>query len=266
MIRFLLDKLGRADVAFPHLRMVVYGASPIPTAQLLRARDTFGCDLLQGYGLTETAGVLTALRPEDHRFDPAGPVPPRFSSAGRPTLGVEIRVVGPDGRDVETGELGEVVARGPNVFVGYHDMPEATAEAFRDGWFHTGDMGTLDAEGYVSIVDRSKDMIITGGENVYPSEVEAALVKHPLVSDVTVIGIPHETWGEAILALVVPASEVTDSDASVRALVLHARGLLAAFKGPSKVQFVAEIPRNAAGKVLKAELRAPYWAGRERRV
>jgi long-chain acyl-CoA synthetase len=266
MIRFLLDKLGDAEVAFPHLRTVVYGASPIPTAQLERARERFGCDLVQGYGLTETAGVLTALRPEDHRHDPSEPAPARFGSAGRPVLGVEIRVVASDGRDVAPGEIGEIVARGPNVFVGYHDMPEATAEAFRDGWFHTGDLGTLDADGYVSIVDRSKDMIITGGENVYPSEVEAALRKHALVSDVTVIGVPHDTWGESVLALVVPASEVIDPDEAVRSIVLHTRKLLAGFKCPSKVTFVQEIPRNAAGKVLKAQLRAPYWVDRERRV
>jgi long-chain acyl-CoA synthetase len=268
MIRFLLDGLGDADVSFPDLRMVVYGASPIPITQLRRAQARFGCDLLQGYGLTETAGVLTALRPRDHDHDPAKPPPTRVASAGRPTLGVEIRIARADGGDADAGEVGEILARGPNVFIGYHEMPEATADAFDHGWLRTGDLGTLDEEGYVSIVDRSKDMIIVGGENVYPSEVGEVMREHALVSDVAVVGVPDERWGEAVRALVVASRELLpgEEDAALIDLLEFARARLARFKCPSRVELIAEIPRNAAGKVLKAALRAPYWAGRERKV
>jgi long-chain acyl-CoA synthetase len=266
MIRFFLDHTAGDERPFPTLKTLVYGASPIPAVHLRRAVERFGCDLLQGYGLTETGGVLTSLRPEDHFV--GGELAPaaRLTSAGRPILGVEIRVVDGEMRDAPPGEVGEVVARGPNVFVGYHEMQGATAEAFRGGWFHTGDLATMDAQGFISIVDRSKDMIIVGGENVYPREVEDALRDHPLVSDVAVIGVPSETWGEAVLALVVADGEVKDEEDAIRALVWHARDRLARFKCPSNITFVPEIPRNAAGKVLKSRLRAPYWAGRDRKV
>jgi long-chain acyl-CoA synthetase len=260
MIRWLLDDPATSDLSFPDLKMVVYGAAPIPVDQLRRARARFGCAFLQGYGLTESAGVLTVLRPADHE----GPEH-HLASAGRPVAGVEVRLVS-DGRDVALGEVGEILARGPNVFVGYHDLPDATAETLRDGWLHTGDLAMQDGEGFVTIVDRSKDMILVGGENVYPREVEDVLRTHPLVSDVTVIGIPHETWGESVLALVVPAGEVQDAGAAGRLLVRHTRERLARFKCPSRVSFVSELPRNAAGKVLKAQLRAPWLAGRDRRV
>ncbi len=266
MIRFFLDHTAGDARPFPTLKTLVYGASPIPAVHLRRAVERFGCDLLQGYGLTETGGVLTSLRPEDHKA--GGELAPtsRLASAGRPILGVEIRVVDPEMKDVALGEVGEVVARGPNVFVGYHDMPEETAEAFRGGWFHTGDLATMDAEGFVSIVDRSKDMIIVGGENVYPREVEDVLRDHPLVSDVAVIGVPSERWGETVLALVVASGPVTDREAAINELVLYPRTRLARFKCPTNIEFVPEIPRNAAGKVLKSRLRAPYWAGRDRQV
>ncbi len=270
MIRWFLDDPVSEGLSFPKLRTVVYGASPIPVPQLQRAMERFGCDLLQGYGLTETAGVLTTLRPVDHHHDPAAP-PPRLASAGRPVLGVQLRLVDPRGDDVPDGEVGELVARGPNVFVGYHEMPEATAEAFlhdAEGarWLRTGDLAVRDEAGFIHIVDRSKDMILVGGVNVYPRQVEDTLRGHPLVSDVAVIGIPHETWGEAVLAVVVPSEPPDEPDAAIRQLVRHARTHLARFKCPSSIAFVPDLPRNAAGKVLKAQLRAPYWADHDRRI
>lgn len=262
MIRWLLDDPGCRDMAFPSLRMLVYGAAPMPSAELRRAMVRFGCDLLQGYGLTESAGVLTVLRPEDHRREGAN-----LQSAGRPVNGVEIDLVSA-GRSVAAGEVGEVIARGPNVFVGYHDMPEDSASALRDGWLYTGDLGIMDSQGFLTITDRSKDMILVGGENVYPREIEDLLRSHPLVSDVAVIGIPHDTWGESVLAVVVPAREIPEGERAdaVRTLIHFARSQIARFKCPTDVSFCAALPRNAAGKVQKVTLRAPYWAGRERLV
>lgn len=265
MIRWLLDDLSD-ELSFDQLRLIIYGASPIPVPLLARAMGRFGCDFLQGYGLTETAGVLTVLRPEDHRFDPNGPLPERLSSAGRAVDGVSIRVVDPTDMAVKPGEIGEIVATGPNVFAGYFGMPDATADATRGGWFHTGDLATVDAEGFVTIVDRLKDMILVGGENVYPREVEDVLRTHPVVADVAVVGIPHDVWGEEILAVVTTSAEPGDAKALRRALFKHARASLARFKCPTKVQVVSEIPRNSAGKVQKSALRAPYWQGRARHV
>lgn len=263
MVQWLLGERSLAERRFPHLRLIIYGAAPMPVATLTRAMDAFGCGFLQGYGLTETSGVVTSLRPADHRFDPSGPVPARLASAGRAVLGCEVRVVDAGGRDVAHGEVGEVVVRGDQVGPGYWRRPEATAESFVDGWFHTGDLATLDEEGYVTIVDRLKDMILVAGENVYPGEVEEALRSHPSVEDVAVIGVPHELWGEEVLALVVGAE---GAEVNERVLIQHARGLLARFKCPTRVERTAELPRNAAGKLLKRELREGYWRGRERRV
>lgn len=270
MIRWLLDDPASEGLDFPQLRTVVYGASPIPVPQLQRAMARFGCALLQGYGLTETAGVLTTLRPADHLHDPADP-PAHLASAGRPVLGVLLRLVDEQGVDVPPGGIGEIVAQGPNVFVGYHEMPEATEAAFLvdeagGRWFRTGDLATEDVHGFVRIVDRSKDMILVGGVNVYPREIEDVLRTHALVSDVAVLGIPHETWGEAVLAVIVATHPIDDPDAATRQLVRHARAHLARFKCPSTITFAPELPRNAAGKVLKARLRAPYWADHDRQV
>jgi acyl-CoA synthetase (AMP-forming)/AMP-acid ligase II len=258
MIRWMLMEPGAREVPFPALRTVVYGASPMPTGLLRDALQVFGCDFLQGYGLTETAGVVTVLRAPDHDLEH----PERLPSAGVALSCCEIRVVDPDDRDVAVGVVGEVVTRGGNVTAGYHGRPDATAEALRGGWFHTGDAGYLDADGYLFLVDRIKDMVLVGGENVYPSEVERVLAAQPGVVEVAVFGVPHEVWGEAVMAAVVRSDEGIDSRTRIRAC----RSELARYKCPTRVTFVEALPRNAAGKVRKAELRAPFWEGRDRAI
>jgi acyl-CoA synthetase (AMP-forming)/AMP-acid ligase II len=261
MVQWLLQEQDITDHAFPHLRRIIYGGAPMPVPVLERALQVFGCEFVQGYGLTETTGVVTVLRPEDH--DPRNEA--RLASAGRAVLTCALRIVDDGGNEVPAGDprVGEVLARGEQVAVGYWKRDEATNASFQDGWFRTGDLATIDEEGYVTIVDRLKDMILVASENVYPSEVEAALVLHPAVCECTVIGIPHETWGEEVLAIVVLEDGAT---ARSTELIRHCRASLARFKCPTRVEFKDALPRNAGGKVLKRELREPYWAGHERRV
>ncbi|MCB9684418.1 MAG: AMP-binding protein [Alphaproteobacteria bacterium] len=260
MIRWILIEKEAAGASFPALEVLIYGAAPMPPTLAAEARRLFACDWFQGYGLTETTGVLTALLPADHE------VPERLSAAGRALSCCEVRVVGPDDVPLPPGEVGEVVARGANVALGYHARPEATAEAWRGGWFHTGDVGRLDADGLLFLVDRLKDMILVGGENVYSREVEVALEAHPAVREVAVIGVPHEVWGEAVTAFVAPREPVGDAAAFERSLVRHCRSVLARYKCPTRVVLAEALPRNAAGKVRKDELRAPFWAGRDRGI
>ncbi len=263
MLQWILAEPGVREARFPALETIIYGAAPMPVPLLEDCLTTFGCSFLQGYGLTETSGVLTVLRPEDHRW-PAGAAPPaRLASAGRPVPCCDIRVIHPDGRPVAPGEIGEILARGENIMAGYYGLPDATAATFRDGWLRTGDLATVDEAGFLYIVDRQKDMIIIGGENVYPQEIETVLRRHPAVVDAAVIGIPHPTWGEEVLAFVVrsPDGQLTDRD-----LIQHCRQTLARFKCPTKVEFRQVLPRNAAGKLLKRELRAPYWINQTRQV
>jgi long-chain acyl-CoA synthetase len=242
------------------LRQLVYGASPMPRDLLDRLLDLYpDVDIWQGYGMTECCAVLTLLGPEEHRR--GGDF---LGSAGRAVPGVVLSIRDELGREVPRGDTGEVCARGGNVMVGYWNQPEATAEAFRDGWYHTGDAGYLDDQGYLYLVDRVKDMIVTGGENVYSIEVENALVSHPAVLQVAVIGIPHETWGEQVHAVVVlmPAADV-DADE----LIAHSRQWIAGYKVPKSIEFRDEpLPLSGAMKVLKRELRDPYWVGHERRI
>jgi long-chain acyl-CoA synthetase len=216
-------------------------------------------NIFQGYGMTENCGLLTCLGPEEHRR--GGPL---LRSAGRPMLGTTISIQDPDGQFLPTGETGEVCARSANYMRGYWNRPDETAEAFRGGWYHTGDAGHLDAEGYVYLVDRVKDMIVTGGENVYSAEVENAVASHPAIAQVAVIGIPDERWGEAVHAIVVLKE---GADATAEELQAHARLHVAGYKVPKSVEFRVEpLPLSGAMKVLKRELRAPYWEGRDRAV
>jgi fatty-acyl-CoA synthase len=251
-----------AERRYDDLRLIVYGASPIAVETLKRAMAVFGCDFAQGYGMTETTAQLTLLGPEDHRRALAGK-PELLLSAGRPLPGTEIRIVDANGRPVPNGTIGEIVGRGPQLMRGYWNLPEASAEALKDGWLHTGDAGTLDDEGYLYIQDRTKDMIVSGGENVYPREIENVLFEHPGVADVAVIGVPDETWGEAVKAIVVLRQ---GASATEEEIVDFCRGRLAGYKRPRSVDFSAALPRNASGKVLKKDLRERYWAGHERRV
>jgi acyl-CoA synthetase (AMP-forming)/AMP-acid ligase II len=263
MIQFCL--VGVPDVAerrFDDLRLIIYGASPIAEQTLRQAIDVFGCDFLQGYGMTETTAAATYLFPADHRRALAGE-PQLLLSAGRPLLGTEVRIVDENDVAVPNGTIGEVAVRGPQLMRGYWNLPEPSAEALRGGWMHTGDAGILDDEGFLYIQDRVKDMIVSGGENVYPREVEDVLFQHPAVADVAVIGVPDEKWGEAVKAIVVLKEGAT---ADAEALLAHCKGQLGGYKRPRSVEFIEALPRNPSGKVLKKDLREKYWAGQSRRV
>jgi fatty-acyl-CoA synthase len=212
--------------------------------------------------MTETTAAATYLMPADHRRALAGE-PKLLLSAGRPLLGTELRIVGPDGATLPNGEIGEIAVRGPQLMRGYWNLPEATAEALRDGWMHTGDAGVLDDEGFLYVQDRTKDMIVSGGENVYPREIEDVLYRHPAVAEAAVIGVPDDRWGETVKAVVVLKA---GAQADARELMQFCDGQLAGYKRPRSVDFVDALPRNPSGKVLKRELREKYWEGKSRRV
>jgi long-chain acyl-CoA synthetase len=261
MINFLLEHpdLARRDLS--SLRLIVYGGSAIPEERLRAALDRLPCRFTQGYGLTETSPILCVLPPEDHVLD--GPHVRRIQSCGRAAAGVEVRIVDDADQECPAEVVGEIVARGKNVMKGYWSDPEATARALRGGWFHTGDMGFRDADGYVYIVDRKHDMIVTGGENVYPREIEEVLYRHPAVLEAAVIGVPSERWGEAVKAIVVLRDGQAASEAE---LIDFVREHLAHYKAPSSVEFSPSLPRNPSGKVLKTALRERFWQGHSRRV
>jgi acyl-CoA synthetase (AMP-forming)/AMP-acid ligase II len=258
VILFLLQHADAAKTDFSSIKNVSYGASPISDDVLLRAQEVFGCEFLQVYGLTETTGGGTFLAPEDH-------VPSRgkLRSCGKPAPGHEIRIVDGDGRTLAHGEVGEILIKAPNVMKGYWNKDGATRAAIKDSWFHTGDAGFFDEEGYLYIHDRVKDMIVSGGENIYPAEVENALFGHPGVADAAVIGVPDARWGEAVKAIVVRKEGASPDPAEI---IAWARERIAGYKLPKSVDFVEAIPRNPSGKVLRRELRKPYWEGRDRQV
>jgi acyl-CoA synthetase (AMP-forming)/AMP-acid ligase II len=251
---------------FAALKTYTYGAAPMPPPLLRAAMEAWpDTDFLQVYGLTEVGGVATQLSSEDHRTAVAAGHPERLVSAGRPIPGFEVRIVDPVTlEDLATGGHGEIWLKTPQLFQGYLGKPEATAEVITDdGWFRTGDMGKVDADGYVFVEDRLKDMIISGGENIYSPEVERVLSEHPAVMEVAIIGIPDDTWGETVKAVV---SLHEGADATEDELIGYCREHLAAFKCPRSVDITGPLPRNPTGKILKKDLRAPYWQGRDRQV
>ena len=260
MIKMVLNHPDVAAADVSTLQSLMYGASPMPLAVLEQIQALWpAVDLLQAYGQTELAPVATVLSMSDHRK--GGEI---LKSAGRPTAINDIRIVGEDGNDCAAGVSGEIVVRGPHTMIGYWNKPEETAKALQNGWVYTGDAGYFDDQGYLFIVDRVKDMVVTGGENVFTTEVENAVFSHPAVLDVAVIGIPNVEWGEAVHAIVVlhPGNDATEEQ-----LIAHCRPLIAGYKLPKSVSFREEpLPLSGAGKVLKTELRKPYWAGRDRQV
>jgi len=259
MMQVLLSEpaFKRADLS--SLRAIVYGGSPISAALLEKGMKLFGCRFAQIYGMTETGNCAVCMRPEDHVAAPEA----RLRAAGRPFPGVEVRILDEQGRTLPPGRTGQIALSSPARMAGYWKRPEETAKTLVDGWVMTGDAGYVDAEGFVYICDRVKDMIISAGENIYPAEIENIIRSHAEVADVAVIGVPDELWGEAIKALVVKQPGATLRAGDIQR---HTRAHLAEFKVPKSVDFVEQLPRNASGKLLKAQLREPYWKGRERRV
>jgi long-chain acyl-CoA synthetase len=260
MIGMLLQHPEFRRERIQSLHRLTYGASPMPTSLLERLLELFpNMEVYQGYGMTESSAVLTALGPDEHRA--GGDL---LRSAGRAVMGVSLTIQDPDGNVLPPSETGELCARAGNFMREYWNQPEATAEAFRGGWYHSGDAGYLDERGYLFLVDRVKDMIVTGGENVYSVEVENAIATHPAVAQVAVIGIPSDQWGEGVHAIVVlqPGADVSEAE-----IIAHARESIAGYKVPKSVEFRSEpLPLSGAMKVLKRELRAPYWEGHDRAV
>ncbi len=258
-IRMCVQHPRAATTDFSKLEYVMYGASPIPLDLLREALATFQCGFIQLYGMTETTGAATYLPPDDH--DTAGNE--RMRSAGKPYPGVKLKVVDENNQPLAPREVGEICIYSPANMLGYWHLPDATDTTLIDGYVHTGDAGYLDEDGYVYVHDRVKDMIVSGGENVYPAEVESAMFGHPAVSDIAVIGVPDERWGEAVKAIVVLAP---DTSATADELIGYCRERIAGYKCPKSVDFIDELPRNPSGKVLKRELRKPFWEGMERQV
>jgi acyl-CoA synthetase (AMP-forming)/AMP-acid ligase II len=258
-MQFVVRQPRARQMDFSRLKYMLYGASPIPAALLKECIEVFKCGFVQMYGMTETTGTIVALPPEDHieGLD-------RMRSAGKALPGVELAILDVDGKRLPPGEVGEIATRSGSNMAGYWNLPEATASTLRaDGWLRTGDAGYMDSDGYLYIHDRIKDMIISGGENIYPAEVESAICDHPDVAEAAVIGIPDDKWGEAVKAVVVmkPGKAATATD-----IINFARERIAGFKTPKTVDFIPALPRNPSGKILRRNLRDPYWAGKDRQV
>jgi acyl-CoA synthetase (AMP-forming)/AMP-acid ligase II len=248
MMKMIMDEPSSTSTDFSSLNLVIYGASSSSQDLVRRAARVFRCGLGQGYGMTESAGSVSFMTAVDH----ANSVGDRLKSAGKALKGVDIRISGPDGSALPPGETGEVICRGGQVMKGYWKLPEATGQALRGGWLHSGDAGYMDQDGYLYIVDRLKDMIVSGGENIYSAEVEGAIATHPAVKDVAVVGVPDEHWGEVPKAFVVadPGTVLTE-----KGLIEFVRNRIAHYKAPRSVEFLDYLPRNASGKILKQELR-----------
>jgi acyl-CoA synthetase (AMP-forming)/AMP-acid ligase II len=248
------------------LRVLLSGGAPIAPDVVRRIVETFGCDYIQTYGMTETSPYLTLSILKDHLKKRPYEEQLRYKSkTGREFIGVELKVVREDGSEVnpDDQEVGEIVVRGEIVTQGYWKLPEETQKAIRDGWLYTGDLAVIDHEGYVTIVDRKKDMIVTGGENVYSTEVEHTLYKHPAVLEAAVIGVPDEKWGEAVKAVLVRKEGQT---ATEQEIIEFCKGHLAHYKSPQSVDFVDSLPRTGSGKIHKKTIRDRYWEGYEKKI
>lgn len=263
MINMLVNHPEVSEYDLSSLKRLLYGASPIPAEVLKKAMTVLDCKFYQAYGMTEASPVLTVMRPEHHVTDGDPKAMKRLGSCGQPIYNVELKIVDPEGNEVPNGAVGEIIARAPNIMQGYWNRPEETADALRDGWYWTGDMAAMDEERFVYIIDRKKDMIVSGGENVYSVEVENVIYQHPAVMEAAVIGVPDEIWGESVKAIVVakPGSELNEAE-----LIAFCRNYLANFKVPKSVEFVETLPKSGAGKILKRSLRDPFWTGRNRNV
>jgi long-chain acyl-CoA synthetase len=244
-------------------RLLTYTASPMPVELLKKTMKRFKCRFMQFYGQTETGPLTTILRPEDHLLDGSDLQLARLASAGRTVLNYEARIVDEHGKDVPVGEVGELIVRSESMTIGYWKLPEETAKTIKNGWLYTGDFGRMDDQGYVYIVDRKNDMIISGGKNIYPREIEEVLYKHDAVLEAAVVGVPDDHWGESVRALVVlkPGKKADEED-----IISFCKEHLASYKKPRWVEFREELPKNPTGKILKRVIRDEYWKGRERRI
>jgi long-chain acyl-CoA synthetase len=263
LINYIVNHPKIDEYDLSSLRWINYATAPMPVPLLKKAMEKLQCDFMQVFGQTETSPVISILIPEDHVVEGPEHKARRLGSVGRPILNVEIKVVDPEDRECPQGEVGEITAFGDTMMKGYYKQPEATAQTIKDGWLYTGDMGYFDEYGYLYLVDRKKDMIISGGENIYPNEVEMCILQMDGVAETAVVGVPDEEWGEAVKAFVVPrpGAEIT-ADQVIR----HCAENIAGYKKPKSVEFVEEFPRNAVGKILKNKLREPYWKDRERKI
>jgi acyl-CoA synthetase (AMP-forming)/AMP-acid ligase II len=262
MINFLLAYPKVTQYKFDSLKAIFYGAAPIAPARVEQAIDLFGPILFQGYGMSETTSFVTVLTAGEH-IAALKNNPGRLGSCGRPVFETEVRVVNEKGAEVSPGEMGEITARGPDIMQGYYKDPELTGKTVVNGWIQSGDMAKVDEEGYIYIVDRKTEMIISGGFNIYPSEIEQVLYRHPAVLEACVLGVPDDKWGEAIKAVVVLKK---GESATGEALIEHCRAALSSYKKPKSVDFVAELPKNPNGKIARKTVKEKYWAGKERRV
>ena len=257
VILFLISHPNALSTDFSSLNFVLYGASPIADDTIIKAKEIMQCDLYQVYGLTETTGAITIMMPEDH-----DPKRGKLRSCGKALKGVELKVVDENGKELKTGEIGQVISKSDLNMKGYWNKPDATKESIVDGWFYSGDAGYFDEENYLFIHDRVKDMIVSGGENIYPAEVENALMSHEKILDAAVVGIPDEKWGEAVKAFVVLSDSSLDEDQ----IISYTRTKIAGYKCPRSINLISELPRNPSGKILRRELRDPYWEGIDRKV
>ena len=235
----------------------------MPVALVKKTIEAFKCDIYQSYGLTEASPGATLLRPEDHVLDGSEEKLRRLASCGKEIFNVEVKVVNEEGIEVKPGELGEIILQSDSVMKGYWKLPDETDETIRNGWLNTGDMGNIDEKGYIFIVDRKKDMIISGGENIYPREIEEILYTHPSIIEAAIIGIPDDQWGEAVKAFVVVKE---GENVSEQEIIDFCTEKLASYKKPKSVEFLEILPRNPAGKVLKKELKEKYWKDHDRRI
>jgi acyl-CoA synthetase (AMP-forming)/AMP-acid ligase II len=263
MVRMMIESPALNRYDHRSLKSIIYGGAPMLVEDLEKAMAKLGPCLVQLFGQGESPMTITFLPHRDHVLKGTPTQMKRLASAGFPRTDVEVKIFGLEGKELPPGEIGEIVTRSDVVMKGYWRNPEATKETIKGGWLHTGDMGYMDENGYIFIMDRSKDMIISGGENIYPREIEEVIIKHPSVREVAVIGIPDPKWGEAVKAVV---SLVEGKSVMEDELIAFCKDNMASFKKPKSVDFVDELPKNNYGKILKRELRDKYWKGKERQV
>ncbi|HKJ33167.1 MAG TPA: long-chain-fatty-acid--CoA ligase [Balneolales bacterium] len=263
MVLFILQYPDVRKFDTKTLNTIYYGTAPMPLKPLRQAMDIFGCGFSQTYGTTETFVPISILKPKDHILDGDENMIKRMKSAGREVVGVQVKIVDKNNIELGINQIGEIIVKGDNVMKGYWKKPQLTQKVIKAGWYYTGDMGMIDDLGYIYIVDRKKDMIISGGENIYPKEVENVLYGHPAVVEASVIGVPDDIWGEVVKAFIIkkPNTDINENE-----LIEYCAKHLARYKKPKSIDFVEQFPRSTAGKILKRELKKPFWTNKERKV